>query len=151
MKAKRHAKILGLIAEYAIDTQEELLRFLNENGFPITQATVSRDIRELHLVKVQKHDGGYKYSTNAHDAPDMSFKFHAVFTEAVLHISFAENIVVIKCYTGMANAACAALDSIRWPAVVGTLAGDDTIFCVMQTKTDAAAFVEKLSKLTKLR
>ena len=150
MKSKRHAKILELIAEFEIDTQEDLLGRLNENGFKVTQATVSRDIKELRLIKVQSAGGGYRYSPNSsRDNVDMSFKFHAVFSEAVNVIDYAENMVVIKCYVGMANAACAAMDSIRWEGVVGTIAGDDTIFCVMRTKSDAVAFADQLTKLLK--
>jgi len=149
MKPKRHTKILELIAEYEIDTQEELLRRLNQKGFTVTQATVSRDIRELGLVKVQSSTG-YKYSVNLNrDSVDMSFKFHSVFAEAVTEINSAENMVVIRCYHGMANAACAALDSISWKDVVGTIAGDDTIFCVMRDKAAAVDFVEQLRKLIK--
>jgi transcriptional regulator of arginine metabolism len=150
MKSKRHSKILELINAFEIDTQEELLKKLNENGFRVTQATVSRDIRELRLIKVQSAAGGYKYSINStKESVDMSFKFHAVFSESVNSIDYAENVVVIKCYVGMANAACAALDSIRWKGVVGTLAGDDTIFCVMRDKQGAGDFVEQLKKLIK--
>ena len=150
MKSKRHSKILELIGTFEIDTQEELLNKLNENGFRVTQATVSRDIRELRLIKVQSAAGGYKYSINAtKESVDMSFKFHAVFSESVNSIDYAENIVVIKCYVGMANAACAALDSIKWKGVVGTLAGDDTIFCVMRDKQGAIDFTEQLNKLMK--
>jgi len=150
MKSKRHSKILELINTFEIDTQEELLKKLNENGFRVTQATVSRDIRELRLIKVQSAAGGYKYSINStKESVDMSFKFHAVFSESVNVIDYAENIVVIKCYVGMANAACAALDSIKWKGVVGTLAGDDTIFCVMRDKQGAADFTEQLNKLKK--
>jgi transcriptional regulator of arginine metabolism len=148
MKSKRHTQILELIAQCDIDTQEELLRRLNENGFRVTQATVSRDIKELKLVKVQSAKGGYKYSVNtAGERVDMSFKFHAVFSESVGSIDSAENIVVIHCYVGMANAACAALDSIHWQGVVGTLAGDDTILCVMRDKTSATDFMKQLQKL----
>ena len=150
MKAKRHAKILELIAAQDIDTQEELLRRLNENGFKVTQATVSRDIRELHMVKVQTPKGGYKYSiNNVRDNVDMSFKFHAVFSESVIDVDYAENIVVIRCYVGMANAACAALDSIHWKDVVGTIAGDDTIFCLLRDKTQAPELVSQLKRLMK--
>jgi transcriptional regulator of arginine metabolism len=110
MKSKRHSKILEIIAEYEIDTQEELLDKLSDNGFNVTQATVSRDIKELRLIKVQS-PGGYKYAIDGNrDTVDMSFKFHAVFAEAVTGIDCAENIAVIRCYPGMANAACAALD-----------------------------------------
>lgn len=147
MKSKRHAKILELIAESEIDTQEELLRRLNQNGFKVTQATVSRDIKELRLIKVQSSTG-YKYAMgSSKETMDMSFKFHAVFSEAVTTIDCAENMVVIRCYVGMANAACAALDSIQWKGVVGTIAGDDTIFCVMRDKANAIDFVNQLKKL----
>ena len=151
MKEKRHAKVLQLISEYEIDTQEELLKKLNDNGFKVTQATVSRDIRELRLVKVQVQSAqGYKYALNTgRDSVDMSFKFHAVFSEAVNSVDYAENMVVIHCYVGMANAACAALDSIEWKGVVGTLAGDDTIFCVMRDGRNASEFAEQLKKLIK--
>ena len=149
MKSMRHAKILELIAEFEIDTQEELLGKLNENGFKVTQATVSRDIRELRLVKVQA-ETGYKYSLGpGKESVDMSFKFHSVFSESVLSIDCAENLVVIKCYVGMANAACAALDSVQWSGVVGTIAGDDTILCIMREKQSAAKFVVQLQKLLK--
>jgi len=147
MKSKRHQKILELILECEIDTQEELLKRLNEEQFQVTQATVSRDIKELKLVKVQI-EKGYKYAINvASENVDMSFKFHALFSEAVLKIVEAENIVVIRCYAGMANAACAALDSIQWKSVVGTIAGDDTIMCVMKNKDAAKDFARQLQKL----
>ena len=150
MKSKRHAKILELIAQFEIDTQEELLTKLNENSFKVTQATVSRDIKELRLIKVQAGKAGYKYSTStAKSQMDMSFKFHAVFSESVNAIDCAENMVVIKCYVGMANAACAALDSIQWKDVVGTIAGDDTILCIMRNKQGAAEFMQQLQKLMK--
>lgn len=150
MKSKRHTKILELITRYDIETQEELMNYLNEDGFSVTQATVSRDIKELQLVKVQVDHGGYKYAANpAKDMVDMSFKFHAVFSESVLNIDYAENLVVIQCYVGMANAACAALDSIHWKGVVGTIAGDDTILCIMRDRYQADDFVKQLNKLTK--
>lgn len=149
MKNKRHAKILELIAQHVIDTQEELLEKLGKNGFNVTQATVSRDIKELRLVKVQAGEG-YKYSLNADkESVDMSFKFNAVFSESVLGIDYAENLVVIKCYAGMANAACAALDSVNWEGVVGTVAGDDTILCIMRERQTAAKFAGQLQSLLK--
>ena len=149
MKSKRHAKILELIAEFEIDTQEELLNKLNGKGFKVTQATVSRDIRELRLVKVQAASG-YKYSLgSSKENMDMSFKFHTVFSESVLNVDSAENLVVIKCYSGMANAACAALDSVTWKGLVGTIAGDDTVLCVMNDKGMAVKFTGQLRKLLK--
>ena len=114
MKAKRHAKILELISAHEIDTQEELLRRLRGAGFDVTQATVSRDIKELRLIKTLSGDGRYRYATSAEElSSDMSFKFLSIFSESVKTVDYAGNIVVVKCYTGMANAACAALDSIH--------------------------------------
>ncbi len=148
MKSKRHTAILGLISEHDIDTQEELLNRLHKLGFSVTQATVSRDIKELRLIKAQSPDGGYHYTTGANaESVDISFKFHAIFSESVLNIDYAGNTIVVKCYTGMANAACAALDSIDWKGVVGTIAGDDTIFILMRDEAGAAEFVQQLSKL----
>lgn len=150
MKAKRHAKILDLISQYDIETQEELLEKLKVDGFNVTQATVSRDIKELQLVKVQVDNGGYRYSVSSSWEPaNMSFKFHSVFKESVLNIDYTENFVVIKCYVGMANAACAALDSINWKGVMGTIAGDDTILCIMRDKNQSVNFVKQLKKLIK--
>lgn len=150
MKSKRHAKILELISKTDIETQEELLHHLEGEGFKATQATVSRDIKELQLVKVQGENGGYKYCvSNMWEPANMSFKFHAVFKESVISIDYAENIVIIKCYTGMANAACAALDSIHWKGVVGTIAGDDTFLCIMRDKNQSSGFVKQLKKLVK--
>ncbi|WP_195983423.1 arginine repressor [Clostridium sp. D33t1_170424_F3] len=137
MKTRRHAKILELINEYSIDTQEELLRRLREDGFDVTQATVSRDIKELRLVKTLSHDGKYQYSTGKDTVRDISSKFFSLLADSALSINSAKNIVVIKCLTGMAQAVCAAMDSIHWDTVVGTLAGDDTIFVV--TKDDESA------------
>ena len=148
MKSKRHSKILELISNHSIDTQEELLRKLNDCGFRVTQATVSRDIKELRLIKTQSPDGGYLYTTGSQtNSVDMSFKFHAIFSESVNSVDYAMNTVVVKCYTGMANAACAALDSIHWRGVVGTLAGDDTIFILMRDEAGAQEFVEQLNRL----
>ncbi len=148
MKSKRHAKILELIADYPIDTQEELLKKLNESGFYVTQATVSRDIKELRLIKSQSSNGGYYYTTGAKEMKsDISYKFNSIFFESVNGIDYASNFVVIKCYTGMANAVCAAMDAIHWKGVVGTLAGDDTIFVLMRDEQGAAELCSQFKKL----
>lgn len=149
MKSKRHAKILELISEYKIDTQEELQDRLNKEGFSVTQATVSRDIKELRLIKTQCTDGTYRYTIHSdkNSKTDLSFKFHAIFSEAVNSVVYAQNLVVVKCYTGMANAACAALDSIHWDGLVGTIAGDDTILLVMKDEKYAQSITEELNKL----
>ena len=149
MKSKRHEKILELIAEGNIDTQEQLQERLNQEGFSVTQATVSRDIKELRLIKSLASDGTYRYTTHAQkdSKSDLSFKFHAIFSEAVNSVVYAQNLVVVKCYTGMANAACAALDSIHWDGLVGTIAGDDTILLVMKDETSAKNITDDLNKL----
>jgi len=148
MKAKRHAKILELIGNKHINTQEELQAELGKNGFQVTQATVSRDIKELRLIKSLSNDGSYHYTTHQKEkGSDLSFKFHAIFSESVRGVDYAQNLVVVKCYTGMANAACAALDSIHWEGVVGTIAGDDTILVVMRSEAAAEKLIEDLNKL----
>lgn len=147
MKTKRHSKILELISEKDIATQEDLLIYLREDGFDVTQATVSRDIKELRLVKTMVSDGKYRYSQAASDAnADVSTKF-AVFNQSAKSVAYANNMVVIKCYTGMANAACAVLDAMNHEGVVGTLAGDDTIFVLMHDEKAAVALVENIKKL----
>ncbi len=147
MKTRRHARILELIREHEIDTQEELLRYLKEDGFEVTQATVSRDIKELRLVKSLSPDGKYKYSAGAAGTGDISSKFYALFSDSVLSVEAAQNMVVIKCMTGMAQAVCASMDAVRWPNFVGTLAGEDTIFIVCRT---AAAAVETQDEFRKM-
>lgn len=147
MKTRRHAKILELINKYTIDTQEELLRRLREDGFEVTQATVSRDIKELRLVKALSHDGKYKYSTGNDTTKDYSSKFYSLLSDSAVLINYACNIVVIKCLTGMAQAVCASMDSMQWEGIVGTLAGDDTIFIVMKNEVYAQQLVAELNKM----
>ncbi|MBQ9083988.1 MAG: arginine repressor [Clostridia bacterium] len=147
MKKKRHAKILELIRTYPINTQEGLLEHLRAADFDVTQATISRDIRELRLVKVQGADGQYRYSTGKSSSSDVSSKFHALFPDSVNSIDYAGNIVAIKCMVGMAQAVCAALDSLHWDGTVGTIAGDDTIFILVRSESNAAAMVAELKKL----
>ena len=147
MKTRRHAKILELIKEYDIDTQDELLRYLRENGFDVTQATVSRDIKELRLVKTLSRSGKYRYSTGSDTISDMSSKFYSLFSDSVLSVEAAQNMLVVRCMTGMAQAVCASLDSMHWPGFVGTLAGDDTIFIVCRTEGDALETQEEFRKL----
>lgn len=147
MKTKRHAKILELIQTHAIDTQEELLNWLRQENFDVTQATVSRDIKELRLVKTLSPDGKYRYSTGKNTETDISGKFHMLFADSVHSVDYAGNIVAIKCYGGMAQAVCAALDSLHWEGTVGTLAGDDTIFILTRTENIAAGLVAELKKL----
>ncbi len=147
MKTRRHAKILELIREYDIDTQEELLRYLREGGFDVTQATVSRDIKELRLVKTLSHTGKYKYSTGMDNSSDISSKFYSLFADSVISVEAAQNLLVVKCMTGMAQAVCASMDAVYWQNFVGTLAGDDTIFIVCRSEAAAQETQEELRKL----
>lgn len=146
MKSKRHARILELIAASEIDTQEALQQHLREEGFDVTQATVSRDIRELRLVKTALPGGRYRYLPPA--TADRQMRYEAIFAESIVSLDCASHIAVIKCRTGMANAACAALDLMALPDIVGTIAGDDTIFVLMRSEQAAVRFVAELQKLT---
>lgn len=137
MKSIRHSRILEIIGEHEIETQDELIIKLRESGFDVTQATVSRDIKQLGLIKTSSESGKYRYSAPRRDNASSESKFRNILHETVLSVENAENIVVIKTYSGMANAAAAAVDSLSGERIVGSLAGDDTILVV--TKTDASA------------
>ena len=147
MKTRRHAKILELINEHDIDTQDELLRRLRDSGFDVTQATISRDIKELRLVKSLSNDGKYKYTAGKENLRDFSSKFYSLFLDSVISVDSAGNIVSIKCMTGMAQAICAAMDSIHWEGVVGTLAGDDTIFVLCKDNNCAVQLLAEFKKI----
>lgn len=147
MKSSRLEKIKSLIAENDVTTQEELLELLRADGYDVTQATVSRDIKELRLIKITDSNGVQKYATMS-DSKN-SPQFNDIFSKSVISITCAMNDIVIKCYTGMANAACAALDSMNFLEVVGSLAGDDTIFVITRSEKAAAALTAKLNKLLK--
>lgn len=147
MKEKRHAKILEFIRREEIETQDEILLKLKECGFNVTQATISRDIKELRLVKTLSQSGKYRYTAVKTDAGDLSTKFYSLFINSIIAVDFAVNTVVIKCYSGMAQAICAAMDSMEWDGLVGTLAGDDTIFVLCRTEDYAERMTQKLKKL----
>ena len=147
MKTRRHAKILELIKEYDIDTQDELLIHLRESGFDVTQATVSRDIKELRLVKTLSRTGNYKYSTGGDSGNDMSSKFYSLFSDSVLSVEAAQNMIVVKTLNGMAQAVCAAMDAAYPQHFVGTLAGEDTIFIVCRDLDTAVESQDEFRKL----
>lgn len=135
-KNVRHEKILSLIQEFDISTQEQLMLKLTESGFDVTQATVSRDIKAMNLVKIQGANGQYKYSAVRKDA-EHGEKFDAILAHAVVSVDYAMNITCVRCYSGMANAACAAIDAIHFDKSIGTIAGDDTIFILNRTEEAA--------------
>ncbi|MBR5540677.1 MAG: arginine repressor [Clostridia bacterium] len=147
MKVKRQAKILEIIQSRSIETQDELIRALEEAGYRATQATVSRDIKELRLIKILNGDGKYCYSVMKVGGEQAPTKFMSIFHDAVSSIDFAGNLVVVKCLSGMAQAACAAMDSLQWESVVGTLAGEDTFVCITRTNECAVELAEQLKEL----
>lgn len=132
-----------------MNTQEELLKLLNESGFGVTQATVSRDIKELRLIKTLDSNGNYHYSTVQQESEDMSSKFHTIFADTVTNIDYAGNIVVVKCLPGMAMAACAAMDALRRPNMVGTISGDDTFICIMRDENNSIDLVSELKRMVR--
>ncbi len=147
MKAKRQSKILELIQRYDIETQEELSAYLMREGFEVTQATVSRDIRELKLTKVVMSNGKQKYSVLSETNDQMSEKYVRVFKEGFISIDMAQNILVIKTVSGMASAVAAALDAMQIEGIMGSIAGDDTIMCAVRTVDDTISIMKKLRKI----
>ena len=150
MKRERHAKIIELIGRYAIETQEELADKLNESGFRVTQATVSRDIRELKLTKLAV-DGRQRYVVIQEHNGQMSEKYIGILREGFLSMDMAQNILVIKTVAGLAMAVGAALDAMHWGEIVGCIAGDDTIFCAVRSVEETLTVMEKLQKLLQKR
>lgn len=145
MKTKRHEAILKIISENEIYTQEGIQAHLKEQGYDVTQATVSRDIKSLDLVKVITPEGKYCYAQKlSEQARKKTVKFRSIFVEAVINVDSAQNIVVVKCHVGMGNAACAAIDMMELAGVVGTLAGDDTVFILMRDEQQAKALAAKI-------
>ena len=147
MKYKCQKKILELIAEYDIETQDDLIERLRESGYDVTQATVSRDIRELKLVKTAMPDRRYRYEVAQYEGIEISTKYRNIIKETVIKVDYVGNTVVLRTYTGMAQAAAAAVDGMGWDEIVGTLAGDDTIFILMRDTAAAIGFAEKVSQI----
>ncbi len=147
MKYSRHAKILELIEQYHIETQEELAERLREHGMDVTQATVSRDIKELRLIKVMADNGAYRYASISRSDGNISNKLLTVLNESFVSCDYANNIVVVKTLPGMAQAAASAVDALNWPDIVGTIAGDDTIMIVCRAEKIAEELVSKFSRM----
>ena len=147
MKVARQGKIIELINKYDIETQEELADRLTLEGFHVTQATVSRDIREMKLTKMSFDDGRQKYILVQGSDGEMNDKYLRVLREGFVSIDRAENILVIKTVSGMAMAVAAALDSMQWKEVVGCIAGDDTIMAAIRTKDDILHVMDRIRRL----
>ncbi len=147
MKTKRQSKILELIRKNDIETQEELQAVLEGEGFFTTQATISRDIRELKLTKIATSGGKQKYATLNDNVEDLSEKYVRVLRDGFVAMDMAQNILVIKTVAGMAGAVCASLDAMHLHEIVGSIAGDDTIMCAIRTTEDTVAIMKKLRKI----
>ena len=147
MKINRHAKVFELISKYDIETQEELADLLNQEGYKVTQATVSRDIRDLKLTKVQIEGGRQKYAVLKSTQSEHASKYVRILKDGYISMDTAMNILVIKTVSGMAMAVAASIDEMNWPEVVGSIAGDDTVMCAIRTIEDTAIVMEKLSKI----
>ena len=146
MKLERHSKIVELIGKYEIETQEELAERLNQEGYKVTQATVSRDIRELKLTKVQSENGRQRYMVMQNQTA-FSDKYIRILKDGYVSMDMAQNILVIKTVSGMAMAVAAALYEIHFHEIVGCIAGDDTIMCAVRSVDDTILLMEKLKKL----
>jgi len=148
MKNQRHKKILEVVAQQHIETQEDLAEELRRQGYEVTQATVSRDIKELRLIKVPAGDGRYRYGVpedrSAVVSPDRMKRF---FRDWVVYTDSSENIIIIKCLPGTANAVAALIDGVGWQEVIGTVAGDDTIMVVIKPKSAAPGIMRRLAAL----
>lgn len=147
MKEKRHAKILEIIRKQEIGTQEEICSLLNQAGYQVTQATISRDIRELKLTKISSSSGRQKYISLTDMGGNMNEKYIRVFQDGVVSIDMAQNILVVKTVSGMAMAVATALDTMNCEEIVGSIAGDDTIMCAVRTVNDTVTLMRRLRKL----
>ena len=149
MKAKRQALIRVLIEQQSIQTQEELAEALRAHGMVVTQATVSRDIKELRLIKVLTPEGRYRYATVEKAETDMQERFIQMFSNCVLSVASAGNLIVLKTITGSAPPAAEAIDSMKFPEIIGTIAGDNTVFVAIHDAKTAADVVKRFQNLLK--
>ena len=147
MKLSRHAKILELIEKNDIETQDELANMLKQEGFDVTQATVSRDIRELRLTKIPVGKGKQKYTALTGNDSDISDKLIRLFADSVIKVDYSGNMVVVKTLTGMGMAVGVALDNMQNSEILGTIAGDDTVFCVVRSNHQAEELVKRFYRL----
>jgi len=147
MKKSRHAKIVELIEKYDVETQEDLAELLKEAGFQVTQATVSRDIRELQLSKIPTGDGRQKYVVLKQDDSHLVDKYIRVLKDGLVSMDMAQNILVIKTVSGMASAVAVAVDAMKFKEIVGSIAGDDTIMMAVRTLEDTRTVMEKIHKM----
>lgn len=147
MKIGRHAKIVDLIGRYDIETQEELAEYLDREGYRVTQATISRDIRELKLTKIATNDGRQKYALVQNQSSGMNEKYLRVLKDGFVSMDMAQNILIVKTVSGMAMAVAAAIDAMHWSEVAGCIAGDDTIMCAIRSTEDTVRVMDKIAQI----
>ena len=149
MKAKRQALIREIVESQNIQTQEELADALRVHGLNVTQATVSRDIKEMHLLKVLAEDGSYRYATMDKDEQGTSDRLIRMLADSVLELNSANNLIVIRTLSGSAHVAGEAVDSLRWPEVLGTIAGDNTILVIVRSNEEVETIIERFRSIIK--
>ena len=149
MKTVRQMAIVDIIAKQDVDTQEELAEALRARGIQVTQATVSRDIKELRLLKVLTPSGSYKYATADKAENGLSERFIRMLAESLLSVAASNNLIVVKTLSGSANVAAEALDSLHWPEILGTLAGDNTILLIIRSEAEAPDVVRRIQEMIK--
>ena len=147
MKTTRQEKIIEIIKKYEVETQDDLIAYLGREGFNVTQATVSRDIKQLGLIKAQDKNGRYRYVTSRTDGS--SETNYLILISSIINIEYALNNVVIKCHTGMAQAVCAKLDAMNIKGILGTIAGEDTILIITRSEADSASLCDELHNIIK--
>jgi transcriptional regulator of arginine metabolism len=152
MKSERHARILQIIQKHGVETQEELAERLNGMGINVTQATVSRDIKELRLIKTPSGDGRYIYAL-PHDKSviDIAKRAERIFRDSVISLDYSENLILIKTLTGNAHAVAAIVDEMNWEGIIGTIAGDDTFMVIVRPKELVPSLLERFNKLRRSR
>ena len=148
MKSSRQDEILRIIRERDVETQEELAAELRETGYKVTQATVSRDIRELKLIKVAANGGGFKYAKPERHETAVSDRLTRILNDSLVNVDYSGNMIVVKTLSGSANVAAEALDNLGWEEILGTIAGDNTIFILARNETDTAEITNRIRKLT---
>ena len=149
MKAKRQALIREIVESQSIQTQEELAQALGERGLLVTQATVSRDIKEMHLLKVLAEDGSYRYATMEKSDSGMNDRLIRMLTDSVVEMNSANNLIVIHTLPGSAHVAAEAIDNLKWPETIGTIAGDNTILVIVRTNEEVDTVMKRFHSIIK--
>lgn len=149
MRYARQNKILDIINNYEVETQDKLVSLLKKSGFKVTQATISRDIKELHLIKTLSSTGKYIYTVGKNMDQPISDRFVKIFKETIQTVAASGNIIIVKTLSGCANAAAEAIDSLNYPNVIGSIAGDNTIMLVINDPANVPSLVNKFNEMIK--